>query len=120
MAQLDRDGQDLVVRLSTVEKAEAVHGDVRVPMSAVRSVEVVDDAVHAVNAFAKSVGAALPGRFMIGTFRADGKTFVVVHHSTPRGVRVRLEGANFDELLIGCDDPEGTVDRLGAGDATGS
>ena len=109
----------MVVRLSAVEKAEALHGDIRVPMSAVRSVEVVDDVVHAVNAFTKSIGAALPGRFMIGTFHTGDKTFAVVHHSTPRGVRVRLEGASFDELLIGCEDPEGTVRRLDAGDAAG-
>lgn len=120
MAELDRDGRDLVVRLSTVEKAEAVHGDVRVPMSAVRSVEVVDDALHAVSAFTKSVGASLPGRFVIGTFHTDGKVFAVVHHSTPRGVRVRLEGGNFDQLLVGCHDPEGTVTRIGADVPSGS
>jgi len=120
MAELDRDGQDLVVRLSNVERAEAVHGDIRVPMSAVRSVEVVDDAVHAVNAFTKSIGASWPGRFVIGTFHSNGRTFAVVHHSTPRGVRVRLEGANFDELLVGCEDPEGTVRCLGDDDAADS
>ncbi|HTV12690.1 MAG TPA: hypothetical protein VME20_12605 [Acidimicrobiales bacterium] len=114
MAELDRDGPDLVVRLSTLEKAEAAHGDVRVPMSTVRNIEIVDDAVHAVNAFTKTIGASWPGRFVIGTFRSDGKVFAVVHHSTPRGVKVTLEGANFDELLVGCNDPEATVRHLGA------
>jgi hypothetical protein len=120
MAELDRDGGDLVVKLSTVEKAEAVHGDIRVPISAVRSVEVVDDAVHAVSAFSKSVGASFPGRFVIGTFHTGGKTFAVVHHDTPRGVRVTLEGANFDELLVGCDNPEAAVRRLGVDASSGS
>jgi hypothetical protein len=114
MAELNREGDELVVVLTATEKAEAVHGDIRVPMSAVRGVEVVDDAVHAVNGFMKSVGSAWPGRFVIGTFRSEGiKTFAVVHHSTPRGVIVRLEGANFDELLVGCDDPEAVVRRIG-------
>ena len=113
MAELNREGQDLVVTLTAVEKAEAVHGDIRVPMSSVRGVEIVDDAVHAVNAYRKSIGSAWPGRFVIGTFRSEGaKIFAVVHHNTPRGVRVRLEVANFDELLVGCDDPEGVVRRL--------
>jgi hypothetical protein len=120
VAELERDGGDLVVKLSPVEEAEAVHGDIRVPMSAVRSVEVVDDAVHAVSAFTKSVGASHPGRFVIGTFHTNGKTFAVVHHSTPRGIRVRLEGANFDELLVGCDDPEETVRRLDVDASFGS
>ena len=113
MAQLDRDGDDLVVRLSTEEKAEAAHGDVRVPVSAVQRVEVVDDALHAVSAWTKTVGASIPGQLLVGTFHSDGKAFVAVHHHTPRGVRVTLEGANFDELLVGCDDPEGVIQQLG-------
>jgi hypothetical protein len=114
MAELVREGDDLVVELSLAEKAEAVHGDIRVPASSVRRVEVVDDAVHAVNAWKKTVGASWPGRFVIGTFR-DGseKVFAVVHHDTPRGVKVALEGENFDALLVGCADPEEVVTNLG-------
>ena len=48
MAELSPEGNELVVHLSLAEKAEAVHGDIRVPMSSVRQVDVVDDAVHAV------------------------------------------------------------------------
>ncbi len=115
MAELAREGDELVVRLSVAEKAEALHGDIRVPMSAVRQVEVVDDAVHAVNAYTKTVGAAWPGLFVIGTFHSQGsKVFAVVHHSTPRGVRALLAGANFDELLVGTDDPEAVAGRLRA------
>lgn len=117
MAELVREGQEIVVHLSAAEKLEAVHGDLRAPLSSVQGVEIVDDAVHAVNAFRKTVGAAWPGRFVIGTFRSDGgaKVFAVVHHDTPRGVRVRLQAANFDELLLGCDDPEGVARLLGPG-----
>lgn len=49
MADLVRDGDELVVDLSGIEKAEAVHGDVRVPITAVQRVEVVDDIVHQVH-----------------------------------------------------------------------
>ncbi len=113
MAELSLEGNELVVHLSLAEKAEAVHGDIRVPASSVRQVEVVDDAVHAVNAFTKSVGASWPGLFVIGTFHSQGsKVFAVVHHNTPRGVRVKLEGAGFDELLVGCDAPEAVAEHL--------
>ena len=102
MAELRRDGDDLVVALSVAEKAEALHGDIRVPASSVRDMEVVEDAIHTVSAWRKTVGAAWPGRFAIGTFRdADGKVFAAVHHDTPRGVKVALEGANFDALVVG-------------------
>jgi hypothetical protein len=113
MAELVRDGDELVVALTTAEKLEAAHGDIRVPMSSVGEVEVVDDVVHAVHGF-KSVGAAWPGRFAIGTFRGNGiKTFAVAHHATARGVRVTLSGSNFDELVVGCEDPEEVARQLG-------
>jgi asparagine synthetase B (glutamine-hydrolysing) len=113
LAELRRDGDDLVVALSGAEKAEAVHGDIRVRMSSVSEVDVVDDVVHAVQGH-KSVGAAWPGRFAIGSFRGDGKkTFAVVHHKTTRGVRVTLEGEDFDELVVGCEDPEEVAREIG-------
>ena len=112
MAQLDRDGDDLVVRLSTAEKAEAANG-LRPGAHGVQGVVDDLDALHAVSAWTKTVGASIPGQLLVGTFHSDGKAFVAVHHHTPRGVRVTLEGANFDELLIGCEDPEGVIQQLG-------
>ena len=115
MAELIRDGTDLVVALSHLEKVEAAHGDLRVPFSSVRSVEVVDDAVHAVPGL-KLIGSGWPGRFAIGTYSGGShevKTFAVVHHDHPRGLRVQLEGDRFDQLIVSCEDPEDTRRRLG-------
>jgi hypothetical protein len=78
MAELRRDGGDLVLHLSAAEKAEAVRGDLRVPVSAMRGVEV----------------------------------FVAVHGNTPRGVRVRLAGAPWDEWIVGRADPEAVAATL--------
>lgn len=116
MAKLRLDGDEFVVALSTVEKAEAVHGDVRVPVSSVLTIEAVDDVMQAVHGL-KTVGAQWPGRFAIGTFRevlGGTKTFAVVHHGNRRGVRVTLQGANFDEIVVSCSDPEEVVSRLSA------
>jgi hypothetical protein len=94
-----------------VERIEAVHGEVRVPLRSVRTVEVLDDAVGAVHGF--RVGTGIPGSVAIGTFTSrDAKVFAVVHHDTPRGVRVNLEGAQFDEMIVGCDDPEAVAAAL--------
>ena len=41
MATLSRVGDDVVVRLNDLEKAGALHGDVRVPFSAVRAVRLL-------------------------------------------------------------------------------
>ncbi len=105
MADLIVDGEDLVVRLRPVEKVEAVHGEVRVPLRTVSTVEVLDNALSAVHGI--RVGTGIPGAVAIGTFTSrTAKIFAVIHHDTPRGVRVHLEGAQYDELVVGCDDPE--------------
>ncbi len=118
MAELSRDGDELVLTLSTVEKAESIHGDVRVPWSSMRDVEVVEDVIHEVHGL-KFPGTRWPGRFAIGRIigpietKTFGTTFAVIHHDTPRGLRVRLDGAAFDQLLVGCEDPEATKNQIG-------
>jgi hypothetical protein len=112
MAELTVEGDELVVHLRPIEKAEAVHGEVRVPLSAVRQVEVLDDAIGAVHGF--RVGTGVPGVVAVGTFTSrEAKIFAVVHHDTHRGVRVELEGAQYDELIIGCEDPEAAAAAIG-------
>ncbi|MGH3201278.1 MAG: hypothetical protein ACRDP5_04365 [Streptosporangiaceae bacterium] len=113
MAELIVEGDDLVLRLTAFEKAEAVHGEVRVPLSSVTSVEVLDDAIGAVHGF--KVGTGIPGVAEVGTFTSrDARTFAVVHHDAHRGVRVNLEGAVFDQLIVGCANPEEVAGRLTA------
>jgi hypothetical protein len=112
MAELHVEGHELVLYLSALEKAEALHGDLRVPLSSVRGVEVLDDAIHAVHGL-KFPGSRWPGRFAIGTFVRPGrKSFVVVHHDTPRGLRVKLEGDTHDEWILGVADPEAVVAQI--------
>jgi hypothetical protein len=108
MAELQLEGDELVLHLSGAEKAEAVHGDLRVPRSAIRGVEVLDDA-HSWTAVGVGfkVGLRVPGVAAVATVRGHGeKVFVAVHRDTPRGVRVRLEGAPWDEWIVGCAEPE--------------
>jgi carbohydrate-binding DOMON domain-containing protein len=81
-----------------------------VPLSALRGVEVLDDA-HAWTGI--GVGMRVPGVATVATVRGHGeKVFVAVHGDTPRGVRVRLEGAPWDEWIVGCADPEAVAATL--------
>ena len=48
------------------------------------------------------------GTFVSGT----GTTFAIVHHQTKRGIRVRLSGTTYDELIVGVEDPEQVVVSL--------
>ena len=82
MAELTIQGDELVVHLSTAEKLDAVHGEVRVPLDSVKSVEVLDDAMGAIHGI--RVGTGVPGLVAIGTFTSrTAKIFAVVHHDTP-------------------------------------
>ena len=112
MAELEVEGDELVLHLSALEKLEAVHGDLRAPLSAVRGVEVLEDA-HEPADHGFKVGERLPGVSEVATVRTAGrKIFAAVHHDTPRGVRVSFEGASYDEWIVGSADPEQVKSRI--------
>lgn len=112
MAELRIEDGELVLHLSGIEKVEGAHGDLRVPVAGVRGVELLEDAHRAVGVGVK-VGTRIFGVVEVGTVRGVGrKIFVAVHHDTPRGVRVRLERANYDEWIVGCADPEALLAEL--------
>lgn len=114
MAELMLASGELVLHLSGAEKAEAVHGDLRVPLSAFRGVEVLDDA-HSWTGIGVGfkVGMRVPGVATVATVHGHGeKIFVAVHGDTPRGVRVRLADAPWDEWIVGCADPEAVAATL--------
>jgi hypothetical protein len=114
MAELRVENGELVLQLTAVEKIEGVHGDLRVPVSSVRGIEVLDDA-HApagIRAGVK-IGTRLPGVIEVGTVQGRTKRiFAAVHHDTPRGLRVSLSGSSYDEWIVGCSDPESVAAGL--------
>ena len=44
---------------------------------------------------------------------ATKRLFAAVHRDTPRGLRIRLQGSDYDEWIVGCADPETVVAVLG-------
>ena len=112
MAELRVDGNDVVLHLSGAEKAEAVHGDLRAPLSAIRVIEILQDAHRQADQGFK-VGMRLPGVAEVATIHSEGrKIFAAVHHDTPRGLRITFEGASYDEWIVGCADPEAVASLL--------
>ena len=100
MADLIREEDMLVLGLSTLEKIEGVHGDIRVPISSVQSVKVLEDVIDAVHGI-KMPGSRIPG------------VFAMVHHQTKRGLKINLSGAAYDALIVSEDHPEELIDSLG-------
>ncbi|HUZ21532.1 MAG TPA: hypothetical protein VMU75_13255 [Acidimicrobiales bacterium] len=113
MAELRVKGDELVLHRSRLEEAEAVRGDLQVPLSAVRGVEVLEDA-HEPADHGFKTGMRLSGVAEVATVRGGGRRiFAAVHRDTPRGVRILLEGASHDEWIVGCADPEAVKGRIG-------
>jgi hypothetical protein len=114
MAVLRIEDGELALHLSAAEKVGAVHGDLRIPLSAVRRVEVLEDA-HEPADHGMKLGTRIPGRTEVGTVRGDGRNiFAVVLPDTPRGVRIVLDGSFYHEWIIGCADPESVARQITA------
>ena len=112
MAELKLVGDELLLKLSHSERFEAVHGDLRVPLSGVRPIEVLDDAHEPVDHGLKD-GERIPGISEVAAVRTDGKKiFAAVPRDTPRGVRIVLDGASYDEWIVGCADPDAVKSQI--------
>src|ERR1700678_2385890 len=101
MADLRIEGNELVLHLSGAEKAESVHGDLRAPLSAVRGIEVLDDAHGPAGIKAGiKIGTRIPGVIEVGVVQGRTRAlFAAVHHDTHRGLRVGLDGTAFNEWI---------------------
>jgi hypothetical protein len=112
MAELLIEGDELVLHLGTAEKLESVHGDLRAPLSSVRSVEVLEDA-HEPADHGLKVGERFPGVSEVAVVHTGGqRLFAAVHHDTRRGVRVNFDGTRYDAWIVGCRDPESVKQHI--------
>ncbi|MDN5794831.1 MAG: hypothetical protein L0H79_03655 [Intrasporangium sp.] len=111
MAALTIEDGEIVVRLGPLERVGALHGDVRVPISAVRSASVCRQPWMELRGM-RAPGTGLPGVIMLGTTRGSfGKDFCAVYGRRP-AVLVELDGQQFERLLIRTDDPDHDVTAI--------
>ncbi|MGC8498471.1 MAG: hypothetical protein ACP5OV_03095 [Acidimicrobiales bacterium] len=109
MAQVTVEDGELLVHLTGLERLEGVRGDLRAPVAAIASVEVVEDAHGAADEIGVKIGTRIPGVVEVATVYAPrAKLLVAVHRDTPRGVRIRFTDSDVDEWIVGCVDPEAT------------
>ena len=103
MADLVVDGEELVVRLSLLERFGAFRGDVRVPIRAVCDLRAIDDLWPELRGI-RAPGTGMPGVIALGTRRGNGiLDFAAVYGHRP-GVVVDLEDAPFQRLVVSCRD----------------
>ncbi len=103
----------LELRFTPFERVTGLLRDVRVPLSAIDRIEVVDDGIRAVRGL-RAPGLSVPRVRHLGTWRTrDGKTLVAVRRGQG-AVRITLSGGRWSGLLLGVDDPEELATALGA------
>jgi hypothetical protein len=98
-----------------------MHRDVRVPLSAVTSIDIVDEPIRRIQGLKprnfKVVGGYWPGRFAYGSF-FDGAMrqllFAAVNGRKSRGLEITLDGAKYTRLILGLDDPDAAKTALNA------
>jgi len=115
VAEFETEGDELVLRMTTLEKAEGFHGDIRVPLASVRQVRAEPTAWHGDSLRGlRAPGTGLPNVVMVGTRRGDfGKDFAAVHGTGP-AVVVDLAGAEYHRLVATIRDAKGVAARLRA------
>jgi hypothetical protein len=109
MAMLATDGDELIVRLSALEKLAAFRDDVRVPLGAVTDVEVEPDPWGALRGI-RAPGTGWPGVIAYGVRRwPGGKDFAAVLRRRP-ALRIELGDASpFARVLVTLDNPDASA-----------
>lgn len=99
MATVRVDGSELVVELSAIEKMGALSGDVRLPLSRIASVRMVDKAYSELRGL--RVGTGLPFVVVLGRmFHRGGRDFVAVY-GTGRALAIDLApGERFARIVV--------------------
>lgn len=121
MAGVAREGGEIVLRLSVGERIMAMHRNVRVPLSAVKNVDVVDKPIRRIRGLkprnSKVLGGYWPGWFAYGAF-FDGavrqRLFAAVNGRKPRGLEITLDGAKYTRLIVSLDHPDAAKTTLTA------
>jgi hypothetical protein len=104
VAQLVVEGDDLLLHLSWREKMGGFHGDIRVPLAAVRSVTAPKD-VWLTMRGRRMAGIAITGVVALGTrIHGGGYDFTAIHRQRPT-VQVDINGPpRWQRLIVSVDD----------------
>jgi hypothetical protein len=99
---------DVIVHLSWLEKAGALHGDVRIPRSAVTAIRVVENPFTEIKGV-RFPGTDVPGVIALGTWRRKETRDFVCEYRGQRGVVVDIDprDAAYQRVILSSSDPDG-------------
>jgi hypothetical protein len=116
MAHITIDDGVLTVTMRGIDKILALRGNVSVPVTHIRGVEVrPEEARHFWHGL--RIGTNIPGVVTAGTFiTGDGKLFFDMHHAD-RTIAIDLESETYRRLVVEVDEddtPEAVAERIRA------
>ena len=115
VAELIVDGDELVLHLTPRQKVAGFHRDIRVPLTAVRSVRALDNPWMTLRG-RRMAGTALRGVAAMGTWIHGDKLFDYnVLRGQQRAVQVDLNAGRFERFIVGVPeevDPEAEAKRI--------
>ena len=121
MADVVREGNEIVLKLSTGDRIMSMHRDVRVPLPAVKSVDAVDEPIRRIRGLKprnfKVFGGYWPGWFAYGALFEGAVRqllFAAVNGRKPRGLEITLDGAKYTRLIVSLDHPDDAKTALTA------
>jgi hypothetical protein len=114
MAEIRIENGEVIVHLSLLEKAGALHSDVHFPRSAVIAVRVVENPFAEIEGI-RFPGTGVPGLIALGTWRRkEARDFVCIYRGQP-GVVVEIDSraAAYKRVILSSRDPNGVGRLLG-------
>ena len=117
MAELLVQGTDLVLHLPPTQKLLGFHGDLKLPLSAIRTVRPVEKPWLTLRG-RRMAGTAMRGVAAVGTWIHGERRydFCVIRRTQP-AVMVEMASGRFDRLIVGIpegSDPVAEADRIAA------
>ena len=109
-----REGDELVLRLSTLEKLGGMRGDIRVPLDAMQDVVVSEDPFGALRGM-RAPGTGIPRVIALGTWRYKGLRDFAALYRGKAAVIVHLHDAPFERLFVSADDANALAAAIRAG-----
>lgn len=102
MPTITIDPTTVTIRLSLGERILAFRGDLRLPLADITAVDVVPDALAAVDGL-RAPGLGVPGAAKIGTWRRRGGATVALVRGRGPGLRIRTGSGSVRTVIIATD-----------------
>lgn len=119
MADISIDGDDLVVDVRGMDKLWALKSQLRIPLEHVRGA-TADPGIASEPKGWRGPGTHVPGVLVAGTFHQDGQRVFWDVRDPTKAVVVELADETYQRLVIGVDDPRGTVEVIESRRARGA